>query len=48
MLLAILPGLLSIVLFVATLRLKPRQARATVLPPRPMARPGALSLPASP
>jgi hypothetical protein len=35
MLLAIIPGLLSIVLFVATLSLKPQRARATVLPPQP-------------
>jgi hypothetical protein len=39
MLLAILPGLLSILLFVATLSLKP-QARATRLPPQPL-HPGA-------
>jgi hypothetical protein len=38
MLLAILPGLLSIALFVATLRLKPQRARATVLPPQPLPR----------
>jgi hypothetical protein len=35
MLLAIIPGLLSIVLFVATLSLKPQRARATMLPPLP-------------
>lgn len=38
MLLAIIPGLLSIVLFVATLCLKPQRARATVLPPQPLTR----------
>jgi hypothetical protein len=48
MLLAIIPGLLSIVLFVATLSLRPQRARATVLPPRPMTRSGALNLPVSP
>lgn len=35
MLLWIVPGLLSIALFVATLRLRPVPARATVLPPPP-------------
>jgi hypothetical protein len=38
MLLAIIPGLLSIVLFVATLSLKPPRARTTVLPPQPLPR----------
>ena len=37
MLLAIIPGLLSIALFVATLRLRPQVARATMLPPQPIA-----------
>jgi hypothetical protein len=35
MLLAVIPGLFSIALFVATLSLKPGRARATVLPPAP-------------
>ena len=38
MLLAVIPGLLSIALFVATLCLKPSRARSTVLPPPPLAR----------
>ncbi|MES1189214.1 MAG: hypothetical protein ABUL60_35695 [Myxococcales bacterium] len=38
MLLAAIPGLLSIALFVATLCLKPGRARATVLPPAPQPR----------
>jgi hypothetical protein len=38
MLLAIIPGLLSIALFVATLNLKPQRPRATVLPPQPLSR----------
>jgi hypothetical protein len=38
MLLAIIPALLSIALFVATLSLKPSRARATVLPPAPLTR----------
>jgi uncharacterized membrane protein len=38
MLLAIVPALLSIALFVATLSLKPQRARATLLPPQPLAR----------
>ena len=38
MLLALIPGVLSIVLFVATLSLKPTRARATVLPPQPLPR----------
>ena len=36
MLFAIIPGLLSILLFVATLSLKPQRARVTLLPPRPL------------
>jgi hypothetical protein len=32
---ALLPGLVSIALFVATLSLKPYRARATLLPPQP-------------
>jgi hypothetical protein len=32
---ALLPGLVSIALFVATLSLKPHRARATLLPPQP-------------
>ena len=35
MLLAIIPGLISIALFVATLALRPHAARATILPPQP-------------
>jgi hypothetical protein len=36
MLLAMIPGLISIALFVATLRLRPpSRARATLLPPQP-------------
>lgn len=35
MLLAIIPGLVSIALFVATLALRPHAARATILPPQP-------------
>lgn len=38
MLLAVIPGLLSIALFVATLSLNPPRARATVLPPAPLPR----------
>jgi len=38
MLLALIPALLSIALFVATLSLKPTKARATMLPPQPLAR----------
>jgi hypothetical protein len=38
MLLALLPALLSIALFVATLRLRPGSARATLLPPKSPAR----------
>jgi len=35
MLLWMIPGLVSIALFVATLRLRPLSARATLLPPPP-------------
>ena len=35
MLLWVIPGLVSIALFVATLRMSPLRARATVLPPAP-------------
>jgi hypothetical protein len=35
MLLAAIPALLSIALFVATLALRPSRARATLLPPQP-------------
>lgn len=35
MLLALLPALISIALFVATLSLRPVRARATLLPPLP-------------
>jgi hypothetical protein len=35
MLLATIPALLSIALFVATLALRPDRSRATLLPPRP-------------
>lgn len=38
MLLALIPALLSIALFVATLSLRPAKARGTVLPPQPMPR----------
>jgi hypothetical protein len=38
MLLALIPAVLSIALFVATLSLKPAKARATVLPPQPLPR----------
>jgi hypothetical protein len=38
MLLALIPALLSIALFVATLRLKPGNARATILPTQPLTR----------
>lgn len=38
MLLALIPALLSIALFMATLRLKPGKARATVLPTQPLPR----------
>ncbi len=38
MLLALIPGLLSIALFVATLCLKPPRTRATMLPPQPQPR----------
>ncbi len=38
MLLAIIPGLISIALFVATLALRPHAARATILPPQPTSR----------
>jgi hypothetical protein len=38
MLLAAIPGLLSIALFLATLSLKPSRARRTVLPPMPQPR----------
>jgi hypothetical protein len=33
--LAIIPGLVSVVLFVATLSLRPTKPRATLLPPAP-------------
>ena len=38
MLLALVPALLSVALFVATLRLKPGKARATILPTEPLPR----------
>lgn len=38
MLLALIPALLSIALFVATLRLRPGKARATILPTQPLPR----------
>ena len=36
MLLATIPALLSIALFVATLALRPHRSRATLLPPQPL------------
>jgi len=36
MLLAAIPALLSIALFVATLALRPHRSRATLLPPQPL------------
>ena len=38
MLLALLPGLIAIALFIGTLSLRPLRARATVLPPAPLPR----------
>jgi hypothetical protein len=38
LLLAIIPGLVSMALFVATLALRPQRARATWLPPPPVGR----------
>jgi len=35
MLLSIIPALIAVVLFVATLGLRPQRARATLLPPAP-------------
>jgi hypothetical protein len=36
LLLAIIPGLVSVALFAATLALRPSRGRATLLPPAPM------------
>jgi len=36
LLVAIIPGLVSMALFVATLALRPHRARATLLPPAPI------------
>jgi len=38
MLLSIIPPLIAVALFVATLALRPHRARATMLPPQPTAR----------
>jgi hypothetical protein len=38
MLVALIPALLAVALFVGTLTLKPQRARTTLLPPRPAAR----------
>ena len=38
MLLWIVPGLIAVALFIATLSLRPHQPRATLLPPQPLPR----------
>jgi hypothetical protein len=38
MLLSMIPALIAVVLFVATLALRPHSGRATMLPPQPAAR----------